>query len=1017
MLRVPLSPALVANDELTPHRAAAVPGNVPATLSSFIGRATEVQQLREALGANRLVTVVGPGGAGKTRLVRELAASIVSLDAARSAYPDGVWWVELAPVQAGAEVVGTVAAAMSVKPTADRLIDEALLDALRAQRMLLVIDNCEHLLADVSHLVDSLLRGAPGLTIVCTSREALSIEGETAWPIRALRRPVERDGISAVEAATFEAVQLFVERARAATPGFSLTDANAPAVITICERLDGLPLALELAAAVVPILGIDALAERIDDALTLLSRGRRTAMPRHRTLHAVLDWSYALLNEEERALLRRLSVFRGSFSLDAMEEVCAIEGSASDLVPALGRLVEHSLIEVLEMDGEARYRLLETVRQFGRSLLRETPEEHAIQGRHARWVARFATGAEAALFSPARGRTVERLRHSIDEIRAAITWATGPGGSRGIALEIGGALGWFWISGVPWAEARRLVATILSAADAEGAPDVERPLAERLALGRLLYPLKGLAFFGGDTAAMLSTGARERVLWDSVDASPVLTPTQRLAADRGRALAEQLDGIAFAMRGEIRQAIDRMDRSVAVAASSGDPWILAVMTMRRALVHFLNGDHRQAATDYDAALVGLRAQGELWFLSLALEGMAMNALALGDSAAAARHARESATALRPEPDPWFISRSLDTMAFVFISQAQAAGATANDQLAAASRLMGAAESLRKRCGAGVIGPDLERNAAMTQTLRARLGDPDYRGTFAAGARLSLADVFDLMDADPILAAATTAAPAVAAVTRAPVRIELRVLGPFAVLRDGVPQQGDTLPMGKGRELLLFFLLHDRVTKDDVGLALWPDSSTAQVRNIFHVTLHHLRRQLGPEHWIVFEQNAYRLDRAPANGLRMEADVDAVLDMSLRVRQMVRRREAPDGTVLDSAREVFERCRSDLAPGLPGGEWLVAAQDRVRASWADGLDALAQLLRASGRHDETVAACELLVAREPLRESAHRILMEALASRGELARALAHYQSLVTTLKREVGAGPSAETRAVADRFR
>jgi DNA-binding SARP family transcriptional activator len=331
--------------------------------------------------------------------------------------------------------------------------------------------------------------------------------------------------------------------------------------------------------------------------------------------------------------------------------------------------------------------------------------------------------------------------------------------------------------------------------------------------------------------------------------------------------------------------------------------------------------------------------------------------------------------------------------------------------------MGAAESLRKRCGAGVIGPDLERNARMAQTLRARLGDADYRSTFAAGARLSLADVFDLMDADPIQATATATAPAVATVIGAPVRIELRVLGPFAVLRDGVAQQGDALPTGKVRELLLFLLLHDRVTKDDVGLALWPDSSTAQVRNIFHVTLHHLRRQLGPERWIVFEQNAYRLDRAPANGLRMEADVDALLDMSVRVRQMVRRREAPDAKVLDSAREVFERCRSDLAPGLPGGEWLVAAQDRVRASWADGLDALAQLLSAAGRHDETVAACELLVAREPLRESAHRMLMEALASRGEPARALAHYQSLVTTLKREVGASPSAETRAVADRLR
>ncbi|HYW31003.1 MAG TPA: AAA family ATPase, partial [Gemmatimonas sp.] len=427
-----------------------VPSNVPSTLSSFVGRTAVVVELLGALATQRLLTVVGPGGAGKTRLAREVAAALSLSPRTTALHPDGVWWVELAPVRLGSDVAGAVASALSINPTPGRRLVDALIDGLRGQRLLLVLDNCEHVILETAQLVDAVLRTAPDVTILCTSREALSTEGEVAWPIRALPRPSSHDRLGADEAAAFEAVQLFVERARSVTPGFALTDGNAPAIATICERLDGLPLALELAAAVVPVLGVEAIAARIDDALTLLSRGRRTALPRHRTLHAVLDWSYALLEEDERALLRQLSVFRGSFTLDAMADVCGARGAEMDLLPALGRLVEHSLVEVREDDGEARYRLLETIRQFGSAALSSTPEEDAVRRRHAGWVAAIAADAEPALFSPARGRTVERLRGSIDEIRAALTWAAGPSGSPMLGARIAGMLAWFWISGVPW---------------------------------------------------------------------------------------------------------------------------------------------------------------------------------------------------------------------------------------------------------------------------------------------------------------------------------------------------------------------------------------------------------------------------------------------------------------------------------------------------------------------------------------------------------------------------------------
>lgn len=992
-----------------PHATA---NNIPAALSSFVGRAQELDALAHVLERNRLVTVVGAGGAGKTRLVREVAVRI----AAESGYAaagdlDGVWWVDLAPLVLGADVFAAVGAVLSINPTPGRRFNDAVADALRGQRGLLVLDNCEHVIDDAAALADAILRNTEHIAILCTSREALSIDGEMAWPLPSLGRPATSERPRAIAVAEFDAVKLFVERARAAIPTFALNDANAAAVSAICGRLDGLPLALELAAALVPVLGIEALAARLDDALALLSRGKRSAVPRHRTLRAVLEWSYALLDDEQRTLLRRLSVFRGSFTLDAMEDVCATARTSQDLVLALGRLVEHSLIEVREEDGEARYRLLETVRQFGAALLHESPEEDAVRARHARWVERLSAAAEPALFSPARGRTVERLRHSVDEIRAALTWATGPTGSPMLAVHIAGSLGWFWLSGVPWEEGRTLLARILQVADDEGIPDADRPIGDAIALGRLMYPIEGLAYFAGDTDAIIRASAREASIWARVDAHSPLNDAQRLSAARGRSLGMQLTGLAHAMRGDSSRALAAMNTSMAVAEQSGDPWIASVMTMRRALVHFMIGDHAASQADYEASLPSLRRQGEWWFLSLALEGMAMTTLAIGDATAAARYARESVMVLRTEPDPWFISRSLDTMAYVLLSRHETSIARATDTFTAAARLMGAAESLRQRCGAGVIGPDIERHAEMRSLLQSQLGDSAYMRAFDSGAALSLGDVFALLDDDPVISAFTSGTTAARSIDE---RLELRVLGAFEMSRNGAAASGDGLPVGKSRELLLFLLLNDRVSKDDIGLALWPDASAAQVRNAFHVTLHHLRRQLGPERWIVFERNSYRLERAPTETCVLDADIDAVLATSTLLRRLVRSRETPSVASLTEARDILLKYPGDLAPGIAGDEWLVSWQDRARAAWTDGMDALAHLLHAVGEFGDAIGVCEVLVSREPLRESAHRLLMESFARRGEPARALAHYDILVAILQRELASRPAAETKALAD---
>jgi predicted ATPase len=344
-----------------------------------------------------------------------------------------VWWTELAPLAPGADPTPAVAAVLGIRqPTGAEgagTLADVVAAGIGARRLLLVLDNCEQLVDASAALVERLLRECPGLTVLATSREALAVEGEVVWPVAGLAHPRAGDA-DPCALARYEAVALFVERTRAVLPGFAVTARNAAAVAAITARLDGLPLALELAAAQTAALGPEHLATRLDDAFAVLTRGRRTVPPRHRTLRALLDWSYDLLGPDERALLARLSVFGGPFPLEAVERVCAPRGDGP-AVAALGRLVEQSLVDVREEGNETRYWLLETVRQYGRARLAETPAAaRLVRARHAAWVAARAAAAAPATWSAALQRTVRALEGDAAEIRAALDWAAGPAATR-----------------------------------------------------------------------------------------------------------------------------------------------------------------------------------------------------------------------------------------------------------------------------------------------------------------------------------------------------------------------------------------------------------------------------------------------------------------------------------------------------------------------------------------------------------------------------------------------------------
>src|SRR5918997_3914016 len=347
--------------------------NLPLQLTSFVGREREIAEARDLLAEQRLLTLTGPGGCGKTRLALKAAAELAER------FEDGVWLVELASLSDPALVPQTVAFALGMREQPGRLLTDTLSEYLELKKMLLVLDNCEHLVEACAQLAEALLRACPNLRILATSREALGITGETGWLVPSLSLPDPRYLPPVDELPRYEAARLFIERAAAMLPTFELTDRNAAAVARLCRGLDGIPLAIELAAARVKVLSVEQIAERLHDRFRLLTLGSRTALPRHRTLRATIDWSHDLLSEEEKVLFRRLSVFVGGFALGAAEAVCVGEDlEENEVLDLLSHLVDKSLVVMQERGGGMRYGLLETVRQYGREKLEESGEAEAV---------------------------------------------------------------------------------------------------------------------------------------------------------------------------------------------------------------------------------------------------------------------------------------------------------------------------------------------------------------------------------------------------------------------------------------------------------------------------------------------------------------------------------------------------------------------------------------------------------------------------------------------------------------
>lgn len=617
----------------------------PTAVGTFVGRAREISELTATLDRSRLVTLTGAPGVGKSRLALELASE------GAERYRDGFRVVELASIGEPALVPGALASAISVQEVSGRSLNDALLAHLRRRELLLLLDNCEHLIGACTELVEALLLGCPDLRILTTSREPLAIADEVVWPLSPLSVPGVAEA-SAEGLLEYEAVRLFVERARAAQPGFSLDAAVAPAVAEIVRRLDGIPLAIELAAARVAILTPSDIASRLDGRFSLLTSGSRSSLPRHQTLQAALDWSHDLLPEPERALLRRLSVFVGAFDPGAAEGVCAGAQVDRDAVlDLLSRLVAKSLVApAAGSSAGARSRLLETIRAYGADRLEEAGEAPSSRAAHARYYLELAERAEPELTGPDQQGWFARLEADHANLRSALEWSL-EHGPRDSALRMAGALVVFWRVRGHFAEGRELLDAAVAASD-DAVPGLR---------AKALWGAGFLALMGGDVEGAIPS------LEESLSVA-------RAAGDvQGCARALLILGNAR-QYGEDPALMGLLEESAELARRAGDSWCLAHALGVAGFEHARHGEFPAARELFEECLAVARQAQDQQSLRIGLIGLGSVAVRQGDYPLAESLLEEAASVAAELGDDYSRATALQYLGELTIGRGDYTGA-------------------------------------------------------------------------------------------------------------------------------------------------------------------------------------------------------------------------------------------------------------------------------------------------------------------------------------------------------
>ncbi len=691
-----------------------LPHNLPAPATSFVGRERELEQVKALLGRTRLLTLLGTGGTGKTRLAIEVGRELLE------SYADGVWLVELATVSEASGLADVLAAALGVREEPGRPLPETLASYIRQREMLLLLDNCEHLLSAVVQGIAGLLATCPRLHVLATSRQALRLPGETTYPLRPLEtfnvwtRPRESRA-TAAEIGAFEAVRLFVERARAVQPSFELTDANAPDIARICWRLDGIPLALELAAARLRVLTPSQISERLNDQFRLLKGGNQAVLPHQQTLRALIDWSYDLLEPRERVLFHRLGVFAGGRTLDAVETVCTGgEVDPDDVLDLLEQLADKSLIFIETEDGgPPRYTLIESVWQYSREKLAESGEFDALRDRHLTYCLRMAEEASRHLFGSDPAPSIKRLQSETLNLRLALERAAERPDGGEEALRLLAALERFWEICGNLEDARRHSEAILARPDVTDFP----------------------AWHG---RALICAG---RIAWaqDRYEEGIALL-------DRALEILAPLDdpantGLLHGYRGflvfssqNVEAARTCFHRAAEIGEETRDPRVRAIARAGFGSIAAATGEMEEALKIKREALAMFRAVGDKWIVGYSLWGLAQVCLALGKTVEARSALREWAAIAREVGNRW-------SAPYLIQHLAEAALLEGNPLLAA--RLLGAAEALREQLGIRFAVMEQMQYDRTVETLRSQIATDELRTHWEAGRHLRRQAAIDL----------------------------------------------------------------------------------------------------------------------------------------------------------------------------------------------------------------------------------------------------------------------------------
>ena len=728
-----------------------IPSNLPLQLTSFVGRDRQMADIKRVFGENRLLTLTGAAGCGKTRLALEAGWALLE------DCPDGVWLVELAPLVDPSLVPQTVTIALGLKEEPNRALTKTLVDYLKGRNLLLLIDNCEHLISACAALIEALLRACPKLRVLATSREGLGITGEVIYHLSPLAVPGAEVRLSLKEMHQIEAVRLFVERAGAVRTGFSLTAENAPAVAQICRRLDGIPLALELGAARVSVLPVEEIAKRLDDRFGLLTAGRKTGLPHHQTLRALIDWGYDHLSGTERKLFCRLSVFAGGWTLDAAEAVCVGDGIEERAVIDLhSRLVAKSLVEMEPESGQgtgkARYRMLGTVQEYARDRLREEEGSAEVQRRHQDYFFAFAQEAARQLTGPEQAAWVSRLEAEHENLRATIDGYLGSSPNARLALEMAGALGRYWFVRGRWSEGRTLLSEILARPDA-----CERTSARATALDWTAW----LAHWQGDFEPALALGQESLSIWQDVgDALGTAQALNNLGA-----VTQEL--------GDYAKSRQYHEKSLAFRRQMGDRRAIAVSLHNLGELYLRLGNYAQARAAYEESLPLFREVGHLMGAADSLSSLGVVAENQGELDQARTYHEEALKNRRDRQDPMGTAESLYSLAELAARQGESGQArryyaqslairqelgdrrNIADSLEAlgilaagckdsaqAARLLGAANSLREQINAPPPPAKQEKLDRVLSSTRSALGERAFAKDWDEGRAMSMEQAID-----------------------------------------------------------------------------------------------------------------------------------------------------------------------------------------------------------------------------------------------------------------------------------